>query len=85
MSYAKSAFVAAGVSLLMITTLSPAQADGLVKAASPSTDVEQTVASIGTRDEIPLGLLIKIPDTPHGVSFNRQIANPVLTSTSARG
>lgn len=84
MSYAKSAFVAAGVSLLAMSTFGPAQAGGMLKATSSSTEIKQRVASIGTHREIPLGLLIKTPETPHGASFNRQIASLVFNPNIAK-
>jgi len=84
MSYAKSAFVAAGVSLLVMATFGPAQAGGMLKATSSSTEIEQRVASIGAHHEIPLGLLIKTPETPHGASLNRQIASLAFNSNNAK-
>ncbi len=84
MSNVKSTFIAAGAGLLMMTTFGVAQAGEMLAGPSPSTDVEQIVASIGPGGEIPLGLLIKNPETPHGASFNRQIASLALSSISIR-
>ncbi len=83
MGYSKIVFTAAGVGLLTMISFAAAQADRLT-AAQPETSGLQSnspssmtrkIVSIEPPGEIPLGLLIKTPETPHGVSFNQQVAH----------
>lgn len=87
MSYRKSVFAIAGIGLFAIAVIGPTQAGSLLKhadgtqneapgphAGGPPAVVERKAASLGTQGEIPLGLLIKTPETPHGASFSRQVA-----------
>lgn len=93
MNFAKITLAAAGFGLLAIATLVPAQADRMAMTmAEPSSPlfegpapVARVFVSIQPVGEIPLGLLIKTPQTPHGVSFNRQVASLGSTQFPAHG
>ena len=74
MSYTKFAFAAIGLSLLATTAL----ATGL-KNGTPTPGIDAKLASVGASGEIPLGLLIKTPETPHGASFSRQVASATMS------
>ncbi len=60
--------VAAG--LLAAVSAAPTLAE---QSSTPNEALQKVAVAKGAR-EIPLGLLIKTPDIPHGVSFSRQIA-----------
>lgn len=67
---AKFAVAAAGAGLLALMSTAPLMAEG---AITPHQSSEKRVMANAMR-EVPLGLLIKTPEIPHGVSFNRQLA-----------
>ncbi len=65
----------AAFGLLAFTSLSSVLARDVM---NQSVGVAATLASFETNREVPLGLLIKRPETPHGASFNQQIAVSTL-------
>ncbi len=66
----KISAIAVAAGLIAAMSTAPSFAD---QTRAPSEAFEK-IASLQGAGEIPLGLLIKTPEIPHGVSFSRQIA-----------
>lgn len=70
MRTAKFTVALAGAGLLALVSTAPLMAEG----AMSSEHAAHNAMMASSMREVPLGLLIKTPDIPHGVSFNRQVA-----------
>ncbi len=66
----KVSAIALAAGLLAAVSAAPSFAD---QSQAPDEATAVVALSQGAR-EVPLGLLIKTPEIPHGVSFSRQIA-----------
>jgi len=66
----KVSAIALAAGLLAVVSVAPSFAD---QTQAP-TEASEKVALLQGAGEVPLGLLIKTPEIPHGVSFSRQVA-----------